>query len=72
MSATATPVPLPTAASRLNLSVRSIQSISRREALGLVDAPTPASGKPYTWVTPESLDRVVASRAAVREALRKK
>lgn len=67
-----TPVPLCTAAARLNLSVRSIQSSSRRAILGLVDAPTPLSGKPHAWVTADSLDRVAASRAAVREALRKK
>ncbi len=72
MSATAAPVPLRTAAVRLNLSVRSIQSTSRRKTLGLVDAPTPPSGNPHAWVTAESLDRVAATRAAVREALRKK
>ena len=72
MSATASPIPLRIAAARLSLSVRTIQSTSRRRTLGLVDAPTPPSGNPHAWVTADSLDRVAASRAAVREALRKK
>ena len=67
-----TPVPLRAAAQTLLMSVRSIQSKKRRRSLGLVDAPAPPAGGSHAWVTAESLDRVTASRDAVRKALRSK
>lgn len=63
------PVPLATAAIRLSLSPRSLESPKRRKALGLVDVPAPPGGKGRKWVDADSLDAVIAARTAVSQAL---
>ena len=66
-------VPIRVAASRLHLSVRTLQSRPKRLSLGLVDTPPPSGGGPRAaWLTAESLDRVAAERAAIHSALRAK